>query len=496
MENNIDKFLRNALENHEEMPPSESWMHIHTEIAKQNRRVLTPILVGLLLGVLLISGLGISMYYASKSDEKLIVVSLNSKPLFIPKNIQNSSLKEVLSYKNNQVMAKGQFLPLSVSSQTTIGLLSVETQTTAIQTTVQSSVDTGTHSQTTAGKLFKNDSVQYFSEIKENIDLKNNEIQPVQLMAKRYISTDLSEKMNGALAKKIAEDYLEGGMVKEDSIIEETGKKFSLRHPIISYQTGVAWNKFSVEGNNSIMYPTLSEEYSWGSFIKLGIAWKVNKRDRIGFNFMIGNINNINLGLNIDPKSSQTLYFNTLFLTLNQSYSDTYYSAQTSLGDIHIPLSTLSQSGINLDMQNLPKSIKAISYPNSLTYIRGTVDVEHDIFSWKRKSGKQFQIYNIAGVFFQRQMSYNFMGSGEISPSSLGTDFPKTFSVTENHLENAAELVWGLKYGFGFRWQFAKKWDVSLEGSNIYTLNSWVKNKPYTTSQSMPTLQLGFNLNL
>ena len=483
MENNIDKILRNALENHEEMPPSESWMHIHTEIAKQNRRVLTPILVGLLLGVLLISGLGISMYYASKSDEKLIVVSLNSKPLFIPKNIQNSSLKEVLSYKNNQVMAKGQFLPLSVSSQTTIGLSSVETQTTA-ENFVQNLEE----------KPLKNDSMQYFSEIKENVNLKINKIQPVELLAKSYVYTDLFEKMNKALVGKIDENYLEEKSTETDSVTEEiVGKKFSLKHPIISFGFGTSWSNWNMDGYD--YYNQFIDATTKGAVLKLGLAWKLSKKARIAFNFKLNGLGNIDINHLLPPQSASV---GGSTLTLTQINSDLFYTEITPFGNVNIPASLFKDWDVN--QINQPSLISNVFYnsPHSIRTFQTDVNIEYDLSSYKRKKGFSYQFYGIGGVNVQRQMNYSyntanfFVGSSSLNPP---TTIPKVF-FEAGHLQNGAEFILGANIGLGFRWQFAKKWSLNLETLGQTSLNSWIKNFPFTTKQTMYSLQGGIQLNL
>ena len=490
MENNIDKILRNALENHEEMPPSESWMHIHTEIGKQNRRVLTPILAGLFLGVLLISGIGISMYYASKSPMKLSVkTQTTAEPLFIPKNVQNRNLKEVLLAKNNQIMVnKGQSLPLSVSPQTTIGLSSVETQTTA-ENFVQNLVE----------KPLKNDSVQYFSEIKENMNLKINEIQPVELLAKGYAYTDLSEKMNEALAGRIDGDYLEEkntnkDISESDSVV--SGNKFSLRHPIISYGFG-ATRSFWDYGSNDLGRNSTTPYYiANGSTIKINVAWKINKKLRMGIGL---SANTFNLGIpNRFADEKMGIITSNVFLL--KEFEGKSYTALTPFGYFNIPVSSFK--GFPTNVPNVLDSIRVVRYPysHSMRVTALSVSSQYNLLSKNRKKGKKYgyQLYSLEDLFIQRQTGYSyasldekeFLNNLQTSPSSSnGYIFQEG-----NHLGGTSEYTFGFRVGLGFRYQFARKWDFYLESSVQSTFNSWFKE--WNSKQVTLSLQAGINLNL
>ena len=504
MENNIDKLLRNVLENHEEMPPSESWMHIHTEISKQNRRILTPVLVGLFLGILLISGIGISIYYASKSNENLVVSNVKTKPLFIPKNVQNSNLEGVLLAENNQVISKvlsSKILspPLSMSPQTTMRL---------------SSVDTGTHSQTTAEspsensvqnvqeKPSKNDSVQYLSEINENSNLKINEIQPVELLAKSYVSTDLSEKMGGALMERIDRSYLDTNLAITDSVLKETKvQKFSLRHPILTIGTGINLDFWSITRNNpfysdviNLPNPNYTE-----NLIKIGIAWRLNNRLRIGASFVYNDIKLIGKDgykLNFNYKFGRPGSFDEMIKVKSDNVAlDKFYTS-------------ISPFGGNINVQSFPDQIQnneTVSFvnfqvPNSINTVSLSLNTQYTFLDKNRKNSSKlsYQIYGLTDFIIQRQIKYAYKESAIAlySIGGVGGYSSHELNVENSHLQNASEFVFGLRAGVGFRYQFAKKWDFYVEGSGQHSLNNWVKSNNIKTFQRAVSLQAGINLNL
>ena len=499
MENNIDKLLRNALENHEEIPPSESWMHIHTEIAKQNRRILTPVLVGLFLGILLISGIGISVYYASKSNEKLIISSSKSKSLFVPKNIQNSSLKEVLLAKNNQAIAKGQTpnigLPLSVSPQTTTGLSSVETQTTAIHTTVQSSVEI----QTTVGKLFKNDSMQYFSEIKKNTDLKNNEIQPVELLAKGYVYTDLSEKMNEALVREIDENYLEGKLIKTDSITneDEGKKKFSLKHPIINFRLGMyktSVNMTAIEGGevpfaNSVINPNSI----YGISAIFNMAWKVNKKSRVSVNFKLISYSAVNA-----QSKSGAAYIDPLSLT-NKPSGTFKYNLSKDVYEYLTPFGSITQP-IDPKLSTTPKDFDVSLFGRFLAWQIGT-SYEHDLIAFRHKKGgiPAMEVYGLVGINIQQMRKHSsiYYFFENYDPQMNNYNIVRySANITSTNLSNSSPIILGYNTGLGIRLQLSKRFGLNISGNYESNINSWVKDLPFTTRLSVLSVESGFFINL
>ena len=502
MENNIDKLLRNALENHEEMPPSESWMHIHTEIAKQNRRVLTPILAGLFLGVLLILGIGISMYYGSKSDENLVVSNIKTKPLFIPKNVQNSNFKEVLLAENNQVISKvlsSKILspPLSMSPQTNMRL---------------SSVDTGTHSQTTAGspsensvqnvqeKPSKNDSVQYFSKIKENINLKINETQPVELMTKSYVSTDLSEKMGEALVGRIDENYSEEKSIKTDSITnEEEGKKrFSLKHPIINFRLGMyktSVNMTAIEGGeipfaNSVINPNSI----YGISAIFNMAWKVNKKSRVSVNFKLISYSAVNA-----QSKSGAAYIDPLSLT-NKPSGTFKYNLSKDVYEYLTPFGSITQP-IDPKLSTTPKDFDVSLFGRFLAWQIGT-SYEHDLIAFRHKKGgiPAMEVYGLVGINIQgmHKYTYAFNKFKLYDPKDAIIDYYPINSptYTQTELGNSSPIVLGYNTGLGIRLQLSKRFGLNISGNYESNINSWVKDLPFTTRLSVLSVESGFFVNL
>ena len=502
MENNIDKLLRNALENHEEMPPSESWVHINTEISKQNRRVLTPVLVGLFLGILLISGIGISMYYASKSDESSVVLSVKTKPLFIPKNVQNSNLKGVLLAENNQVISKvlsSKILspPLSMSPQTTMRL---------------SSVDTGTHSQTTAEspsensvqnvqeKPSKNDSVQYLSEIKENIDLKINEIQPVELLAKSYVSTDLSEKMNEALIGRIGEDYLDEKSIKTDYVTnEEEGKKrFSLKHPIINFRLGMyntSLNMSAIEGGELPFDSNVINPNSiYGLSRMFSIAWKVNKKSRVSMNFKLISYD----AVNAQSKSGAT-YTDPLSPT-NKPSGTFKYNQSKDLYEYLTPFGFVTQP-IDPKLSTTPKDFN-VYFGGRFSAWQIGVNYEYDLIAFRHKKGgiPAMEIYGLVGMNIQRIRRYtyfNFLFKNYDPKDNNMTTIAYGLPInSQTELGNGSPIILGYNTGLGIRLQLSKRFGLNISGNYESNINSWVKDLPFTTRLSVLSVESGFFINL
>jgi len=73
--------------------------------------------------------------------------------------------------------------------------------------------------------------------------------------------------------------------------------------------------------------------------------------------------------------------------------------------------------------------------------------------------------------------------------------WPPNVKYSDGHLQNATDIVWGVRFGIGLSWNSAKKWNLSMEGSNQTNINSWVKNQPYLTKQSLYSLQSGIQFN-
>ena len=506
MENNIDKILRNALENHEEIPPGESWMHIHTEIAKQNRRILTPVLVGLFLGILLISGIGISIYYGSKSNENLVVSNIKTKPLFIPKNVQNSNLEGVLLAENNQIVAAVtgskilfgemrrkvflqrtrlsvlQTLPLSVSPQT-IELSSVETQTTA---------ENSAHN--SEEKPSENDSVQYFSEIKENINLKNNEIQPVELLAKSYVSTDLSEKMNEALVGKIDGSYLKENNVSIDSLpVRRFGKRFSLKHPMIEINLLSGQQSLWTTSGEIQEDVLLANNITKGGLFRIGVSWRAKPRLRVGIAFSVHNNSQISLGRNLNSYKQNP---NLKLENFNGKYR---YFTQTFLGGMYFPIDYLSvrDKTTGMNNNNFTSSTYELSvdqYSQSILAFQYGLNAEYDLISKIRKNKHKYgyQLYALGELALQDiKLNSNLSAYGSF-------DNDNRFSIFSfrNRFENSNKYSLATRLGLGFRWQIGGKLDIYTEASGQRSLTSFVHDLPFNTYQNTFSWQAGFHLNL
>lgn len=480
MENNIDKILRNALENHEEMPPSDSWTHIHTEISKPNKRLLTPVLVALFLGFLLISGVGLSIYYVSKSDEKLIVSSLKSKPLFTSENVQNSGQKEVLISKNSPINSPKlsifkdsfkQILPLSVS--------------TAMPS--------------------ENDLTQDFSEIKGNaiaipdlvIDKQINETQPVELLAKSYVFPDLSEKMNQALANVIPDDYLEEEFVKADSVVEEIGKKFSLKHPIINFRLGMYNNSVNMSAKEGGEIPFVSDVINPNSIYGFSgifnMAWKLNKKSRVSLNFKL-----ISYGaVNVQSKSGAA-YVDPLS-SINKPSGTFKYNPSKGVYEYLTPLGYVTQL-INPNSSARPKDFD-VYFGGSTTNWQIGLNYEYDLVAFRHKKGgiPAMEIYGLVGFNIQKirkHISEYYLFKNYDPQMNNYNYIMYPTNITSINLENGSPIVFGYNTGLGIRLQLSKRFGLNISGNYESNINSWVKDLPFTTRLSVLSVESGFFVNL
>jgi hypothetical protein len=325
--------------------------------------------------------------------------------------------------------------------------------------------------------------------------IETEKLEMIDSGLKNYIYTDVSKKMREDLMTKINKELLEDALIEEDSTEKESKGKFSLRHPIFSFATGVIWNSWSIRNDNyNILSPTFNSG-SKSTFIRLGIAWKLNKRTRLGFNVGQYNSGGFQLGWK-SPLTSSSI--NSPQLTFKPDNSNPTYTAETPFGNVQIPLQTLVNSGFIKDAQNLPQNIAINngSDLHSFSYVQGEICIENDLYSRKRTNNHLFQIFSITNLTIQRPQNYQYWATEfRAYPPSIPFTIPNKVNVVQNNLDNGASIIWGLKYGFGIRWQFAKTLSFNVEAVMQSNLNSWVKNPYYRTYQNSSSIQFGIQFN-
>jgi hypothetical protein len=269
------------------------------------------------------------------------------------------------------------------------------------------------------------------------------------------------------------------------------GKKFSLKHPIITIGIfGYSWNQWNVTSNNSLYGRLLYPSNSKGSSFKLGLAWKVNERLRLGVNF---GTNSYTIGVPFISMPAWSSSLGVSKVKLIKINSDQYYQLETPFGNANLSVSPF----YNPNLQNLYRldSVANISFENTFSHSMRTtcfsITSQYDILSKNRKKGKKYnyQIYGLTDFQIQRQSSFFIRAKTDIMPQTI-------YFLPNEHLENASEFIFGIRAGLGFRYQFARKWDCYLEDSGQHSLNNWVKSDDIKTFQRTLSLQAGINLNL
>jgi hypothetical protein len=512
MENNqehrIDKIFRETFENQEITPPSDAWMSIHTYTIGQEQKKPKVWLryASLAMALLLVSGLGF-WYFANNQTFDTPVAGLPTSPL-----VRKHTQKSILPTTGNIV---ANVSPPSIVHKHIPTLLTPEVDWSGDQPRDETflsheEVSLGNPVNTYYGGRVINHSGKsepLIIELEDDTTMNKNEdfVEPVcyfnnfqieNIEPKPLILKDLSDKMQKDSERKIVVleeniiDKKEGYRV--DSVVY--GKGFSLKHPIITFGLfGTVWNFWDFE-NNGIGTTFYPNERS--SIVKLGIAWKVNKKVRIGFS--LGTSNN-NLGV---PRINNQPNVNSLggiYVKLIQINSDQYYQATTPFGGVNIPI-------VQFNTLPYPNPYKLDSVrllgngvlPHSMKTIFFAINSQFDLFSIQRKKGKHYsyQIYGLTDLNVQRQTNYFYTATESYSSSNGYGSFQYNITAEGNYLQNASEFVFGLRAGLGFRYQFARKWDFYVEGSGQHSLNNWVKSDDIKTFQRTLSLQAGINLNL
>jgi hypothetical protein len=516
-EHKIDKIFRETFENQSFTPPTDAWMGIHTYTIGQeeSKQKVWLRYASLALLFLLVSGFGL-WYFVDNQVVKLANDSSSHAPVA---GLPTSPL--VRKHTQKSILPTTGIAVTSISPSPT-----VQRHTSTLLTPEVVSGDTD-HGGTFSHEVLvtNND-----SNIKDNklakkepliielVDdsLMNDEIEfaePVcyfnqykieEIDSKPLILNDLTEKMQKKSEKKIValeeKSVDKKEVYKSDSVVYGDG--FSLKHPIISYGLGGTRSFWDFGGflgieNNGLSKKNLPSYYvANGSILKISIAWKINKKLRIGVGL---SANTFNLGIpyrrvNITNDTVRTDIY------LFKEFAGKSYTTFTPFGFLNIP--TASFNNFPTDIPNTLDSVRTLRYPysHSMRVTTLSISSQYNLLSKNRKKGKRYgyQIYGLVDYTIQRQTGYSYAALDEkefLNGLSFSPIRYKGYIFQEgNHLENSTEYTFGLRLGLGFRYQFARKWDLYLEGSGQSNFNSWIKET--NLNQRAISLQAGINLNL
>jgi hypothetical protein len=128
------------------------------------------------------------------------------------------------------------------------------------------------------------------------------------------------------------------------------------------------------------------------------------------------------------------------------------------------------------------------------------ISTQHDVISLQSKKSKllNLKIYSIVDFTFQRQVTYHYEATDFIASVSSSKPIADYGRITyeSKHLENAADFIFGVRVGVGFRWQLSPVLGLHFEGTTQNSLNSWVKNQEVNTYLRNNGFNVGINLSL
>jgi hypothetical protein len=532
MENNqehkIDKIFRETFENQSFTPPSDAWMGIHTYTIGQeeSKKKVWLRYASLALLFLLVSGLGI-WYFVDNQVIKLANNSSISPVAGLPTSplVRKHTQKSILPTTGIAVTS---ISPRPIVHEHTPTLLTQEVDWSGDKPQGEEVVSGDTDH---GGTLLSHELLDYASQWKntnnnDNIDNKLTKKEPLiielvddslmkdeiefvepvcyfnqykiaKIDFKPLTINDLSDKMQNESERKIValeEKLLDKKEVyKPDSVVY--GKGFSLKHPIISYGLGFT-RSFWGYGINGLSKKLDSYYIANGSTLKLSVAWKINKKLRMGVGLSTENFN-LGVPYRFVEENNNVI---TSKIYLRKESLGKYYTGSTPFGYIDFQPTWFYNTPTNIP--NVLDSVRTVIYTttHSMRVTALSITSQYDILSKIRKKGKKFgyQFYGLGDFIIQRQTSYSYIFSDEKSYlKSLQSNqnaLPLSFLQGSGHLEGASEYTFGLRIGLGFRWQLARKCEFYLESSGQSTFNSWFKDSDL--NQKVISVQAGFNLNL
>ncbi len=512
MENNeehkLDSFFKKSLENQAFPPPENLWSSIATETIGKETAGITPLLKYTILSLGLIIIAGIAFWFLTDNEamkENRQEIASLGKVVNATQPLANSKdEKAVIKSVENEVKAEKNDTGNSTSNLVSF-VNHVEKE--SVKPTVYRKPTTHKKLYSINGDGDKTNNPTHPTSVE--IDNNNTAILAVDnkvannnlnlISHKDLKLNDLSTKNNKNLVGKIRpiQPLIDEEADKHESKPEDTGSKFSLKHPIFSFDYGKLWNEWTLKSDKSmigtIMYPDKGTAYN----LKAGVAWKLTKKSRMG----------ISLAYNTYDVGAPYIYlpiWSSLWvspkLNLTTKNGTQYYSAVFPTGTVNIPVNRLD--GFITKVPNTLDSTRDVFLHENHTIKTYSLAIttQNDLISLQSKKKKyiNFQLYTIADFVFQRQTSYTYIANDALMmvSSSLAVNEKARISYTTGHLENASDFIFGIRAGLGIRWQFAPRLGLHIEGSTQNSFNSWVQNQEVKSYLKSTGLQAGINLSL
>ena len=514
MENNqehkLDSFFKKSLENQAFPPPENLWSSIATETIGKETAGITPLLKYTILSLGLIITAGIAFWFLTDDNETMKAnyqeIASLGKEINTTQVLANSKDEKV---GTNGVVddIKSEKNDVANSTSSLVSFVNHVEKKKAVKSTVYRKPVNHTRLYSTKVDDYKTNNTTNSSSVA--IDNNNTAILTTDnkvannnlniIIHKDLKLNDLSTKNNKNLIGKIRpiQPLTDEWLDKHEGKSEDTGSKFSLKHPIFSFDYGKLWNEWTLKSDKSLIGTTQYPDKGTAYNLKAGVAWKLTKRSRMG----------ISLAYNTYDVGAPYIYlpiWSSLWVSpkinLTTKNGMQYYSAVLPTGTVNIPIDRFD--GFVTKVPNtLDTTRDVFLFENhTMKTYSLALTTQNDIISFKSKKKKyiNFQLYALADFVFQRQTSYTYIANDSrmMLMSSLALAEKAKFSYTDGHLENASDFVFGIRAGLGIRWQFAPRLGVHIEGSTQNSFNSWVQNQEVKTYMRSNALQAGINLSL
>lgn len=483
MENNeehtLDNFFKKSLENQDFTPPTNLWENIAAETIQKENKKIKPMIKYLFFtsGFLMISTL---MFFGIK---KTTFVEVN----LMPKNAEILSLTSV-----------------SDNPKTLLNKETISRQNSLNEAQKQTSIEVPTFSKTKhtepkskkpiKDEMINNEGYSSVMILGQNSEKSNGKLKEIK--NKDLILRDLSTINREKLKNKIRPiDTLNDEDFEEES--EKKGSKFSLKHPIISFDYGLMTNNVTYKSDNYSPKTSLYPDKNSSTALRASLAWKISEKSRMGISM---GYNRYNLG---EPYISLPAWSSAIGVqtaTYNVKNGTPHYSTVMALGTVNIPASQFD--GLPTIVPNkLDSTRQMVSWNNHrMTTINLAISTQNDVISLQSKKSKllNLKIYSIVDFCFQRQISYQYSNTDMLSLLSSSSQIAEKGRITyeSKHLENAADFIFGVRVGVGFRWQLSPVLGLHFEGTTQNSFNSWVKNQEVNTYLRNNGINVGINLSL
>ncbi|MEA5429501.1 hypothetical protein [Arcicella lustrica] len=506
-ENKLDSFFRKSLENQAFPPPENLWSNIAAETIAKESIGIAPLLKYTLLSLGIIITAGIALWFLTDNEvmeKHHQEITLRTTEIY-PKQqvlanqsgettIKNSSENDVKTEKDDVENSRSNLLNVDnhvekKSVNATIHRKSRNSSSINIPTIVDTKLSNSVNQTSVAmgnnnGEILTTDN-----------KLINNKLQT--LSHKDLFLKDLSFKNHKNLNGKIRPIQSLSDEGKDENKPESTGSKFSLKHPIISFDYGSLWNEWTFKSDKSMTGTNLYPEKGKGYNFKANVSWKLTKRSRMGISFTY---NTYDVGAPYVYLPIWSSFWTSPKLNLTTKNGTQYYSAILPTGTVNIPVNRFD--GFITKVPNTLDTTRDVflSENHTMKTYSLALTTQNDLISFKSKKKKylNFQLYTVADFVFQRQTSYRYIANDArmMLSSSLAVNEKARIDYTSNHLENASDFVFGIRAGLGIRWQFTPRLGLHVEGSTQNSFNTWVQNQELKSYMRSNALNVGVNIGL